>query len=496
MSPPPEGVDELLEPVLQAERELRKVATGISGLDQITRGGLPQGRPTLVCGGPGCGKTGLAMEFVSRGAAEFGEPGLFVSFEEGRADIAKNFAASSFGMKEALAEGTLHLESVLMPREHSVEAGDFTLDGLLARLEWWVGRNETRRLVLDSIDALFARFSDSANLRFEISRLFSWIRERGITAIVTSERGDGTLTRRGLEEYASDCVILLDHRIQEQISKRRIRIVKYRGSGHGTDEYPFLISAAGISVLPITALGLQSVAPTGFMPTGVEGLDRMLAGKGVYRGSTVMISGVAGTGKSTLGARFAEHVSETGGRALIIAFEESVSQVVRNMGSVGIDLEKPLRDGTLAIEAMRPSAFGLEEHLIRVHTLVEAFQPDVVILDPITSFTAIGGRREVKAMIIRLLDHLKGLGMTVVMPSLVAGSGSAEETETEVSSMVDAWIIIQFVRDQGVRQRRIYVHKARGIGHSQAVGELTFSSSGISVAPIPEGYGSPDGDRE
>ncbi len=494
MSLPAENIGALLERVTRAAGGLPKVATGISGLDQITRGGLPEGRPTLVCGGPGCGKTALAMEFVSRGAVEFGEPGTFVSFEESRADIQMNFASSSFGMSEALARGTLHLESVLISRERAVETGDFTLDGLLARLEWWVGRNGTRRLVLDSIDALFARFSDSANLRFEISRLFSWIKDRGITAIVTAERGQGDLTRRGLEEYVSDCVILLDHRISEQISKRRIRIVKYRGSAHGTDEYPFLIGATGVSVLPITALGLESTAPTSFVPSGVQGLDDMLAGTGFYRGSTVLISGAAGTGKSTLGARFAESVAESGGRALIIAFEESASQVVRNMRSVGIDLEKHVRSGALAIEAMRPSAFGLEEHLIRVHLLVETFQPDAVILDPITSFTSIGGRTEVKAMIIRLLDHLKGLGITIVMPSLTPGSSSDEETETEVSSMVDAWIIVRFVRHRGTRRRQIYVHKARGIGHSQVIGELVFCPSGISITPFPPADGFTGGD--
>ena len=494
MSLPLENLGASLERVSGAAGGLPKAVTGIAGLDQITRGGLPEGRPTLVCGGPGCGKTALAMEFVCRGAVEFGEPGTFVSFEESRADIEKNFASSSFGMSEALARGTLHLESVLISREQSVETGDFTLDGLLARLEWWVGRNGTRRLVLDSVDALFARFSDSANLRFEISRLFSWIRERGITAIVTAERGQAELTRRGLEEYASDCVILLDHRISEQISKRRIRIVKYRGSGHGADEYPFLIGASGVSVLPITELGLESVAPTSFMPSGIEGLDDMLAGTGFYRGSTVLISGAAGTGKSTLGARFAEHVSESGGRSLIIAFEESASQVVRNMRSIGVDLEKHVRSGAMAIEAMRPSAFGLEEHLIRVHMLVEAFHPDAVILDPITAFTSIGGRTEVKSMIIRLLDHLKGLGITIVMPSLTPGSASDEETETEVSSMVDAWIIVNFVRHRGVRRRQIYVHKARGIGHSQAVGELVFSPAGISVTPFSPGEGTPGDD--
>ena len=342
MKLPAKSVGALLEPTPQAAPGLRKAATGISGLDEITRGGLPGGSPHAVCGGPGCGKTALAMEFVCRGAVEFGEPGIFVSFEESCADIEKNFASSSFGMSEALAQGTLHLESVLMSREQTVETGDFTLDGLLARLGRWVETNGARRLVLDSVDALFARFSDSANLRFELSRLFAWIKERGLTAIVTAERGDRELTRRGLEEYVSDCVILLDHRISEQISKRRIRIVKYRGSGHGTDEYPFLISRTGVSVLPITSLGMDSIAPTDWVSTGVEGLDHMLAGKGFYRGSTVLISGAAGTGKSTLGARFAEHVCEEGGRALYIAFEESASQVARNMRSVGIHLEDHL----------------------------------------------------------------------------------------------------------------------------------------------------------
>ena len=495
MGLPAENLCAVVERPSRALDGLRKTATGILGLDQITRGGLPEGRPTLVCGGPGCGKTALAMEFLCRGAVEFGEPGTFVSFEESRTDIEKNFASCSFGMSAALAQGTLRLESVLISRDQSLETGDFTLDGLLARMEWWVGKNGTRRLVLDSVDALFGRFSESTHLRFEVSRLFSWIRERGLTAIVTAERGQGQLTRHGLEEYASDCVILLDHRISGQISKRRIRIVKYRGSGHGTDEYPFLISAAGLSVLPITSLGLDSVAPVTFVSSGIKGLDDMLAGTGFYQGSTVLISGAAGTGKTTLAARIAEHCSESGGRSLIIAFEESASQVVRNMRSVGINLAKHMDSGNLAIEAMRPGAFGLEEHLIRVHMLVETFQPNVVVLDPINSFTSIGDQVEVKAMIIRLLDYLKGLGITIMMPSLTAGGNLGQEAETEVLATVDAWLIVHFVRHQGIRRREIYVHKARGIGHSQSVGELVFSPSGISVTPSSPGDDTLRGDH-
>lgn len=466
--------------------QLKKTPTGIQGLDEVLHGGLPRGRPTLVCGGPGCGKTVLAMEFVCRGARQYNEPGLFVSFDEKRTDIETNFASAGFGFAETVTARRVRIESIPVTFDYSLEAGEFTLDALLMRLEQAIHAMAANRLVLDSLDALFSRFSDTPNLRYELSRIFQWIKEKGITAIVTSEKGEGTLTRHGLEAYVSDCVISMDHRVTGDIAKRRLRVVKYRGSAHGMDEYPFLVGANGISMLPVTSLDLDSIAPTEFISTGIRGLDQMLAGKGYYQGSTVLVSGGAGTGKSTLAGGFARRACEDGRPSLFLAFEESTSQIVRNLGSVGIDLAPCIENGLLRIEPIRPSRFGLEEHLVRAHMLIDRLQPEVVVLDPITGFTPIGGRWEVRAMLTRLLDYMKGKGITTLLTSLTPGIGSDEETEAGVSSIMDTWIIIQFQRTRNGRRRRIYVHKARGIAHSQAMGELVFSRSGPTVSYATE----------
>ncbi len=463
-----------------------KVCTGISGLDEITRGGLPAGRPTLLSGGPGCGKTMLAMEFICRGAMQFDEPGIFVSFEESPEDLEANFAECTFGLSAALASGKVRLKTALINHEPVVESGEYTLDGLLVRLGHWVDSVDARRLVLDSLDSLLSRFTASANLRYELSRLLQWSKDRGLTTIVTSERNDGQPQRYSLQEYISDCVILLDHRVAGQVSKRRLRVLKYRGSGHGKDEYPFLIGELGISVLPITSLGLDSLAPRDFVTSGITGIDAMLDGNGYFRGSTVLVTGAAGTGKSSLAACFAEAVCRHGGKCIYFSFEESASQLVRNMASIGIDLETSTKSGSLRVEPLRPSAFGLEEHLARVHAMVDNMQPDAVVMDPITSFTSIGDRTEVKAMLIRLFDFLKSRGITVILPSLTPGFGTDGETETAVSSLVDTWIIILFVREQGQRRRQLYIHKARGIAHSQELGELTLSTTGPAVTPYAQ----------
>jgi circadian clock protein KaiC len=373
-----------------------------------------------------------------------------------------------------------------------VESGEFTLDGLLVRLAHSVKSIGARRLVLDSLDSLFSRFADTANLRYEVSRIFQWIKTMGVTAIVTCEQGDGDFTRNGLEAYVSDCVIHLDHRVAEQISKRRLRVIKYRGSSHGADEYPFLITSEGISILPITSLVLETEAPTDFLSTGVDGLDRMLAGKGYYRGSTILVSGAAGTGKSTLAACLGARNCQNGDRCLYLSFEESTSQIVRNLRSIGIDIDPHIRNGLLRMEPIRPCNFGLEEHLVRVHAIVESFKPDIVIIDPITSFSGVGNRQNIKSLLLRVIDFIKAKGITVAMSSLTPGSGTSEETETEVSSIVDTWIIIRFKRTPAGRRRQIYVHKARGIGHTQTMGELVLSDAGVAVkpfAPITEAAG-------
>jgi circadian clock protein KaiC len=461
--------------------QLKKTPTGINGLDEILVGGLPFGRPTLLSGGPGCGKTALAMEFVCRGARQFNEPGLFVSFEETPEDLRLNFASSAFGFSDALAQRSVSIVSFLADREASAQTGEFNLVGLLVRLENSLNKAGARRLVLDSLNALLSRFSDDANLRYEISRIFHWIKEKEITTIVTNEREEREFNRFGLDEYITDCVIHMDHRVAQQISKRRLRVVKYRGSTHGADEYPFLILGDGLSILPITSLGLDSDAPKDFISTGIEGLDAMLAGKGYYRGSTVLISGGAGTGKSTVAACIAKNLCSKGGRSLYLSFEESSSQIVRNMRSVGIDLEGHIKNGLMRIEPIRPGRFGLEEHLVRVHAIIKDFKPETVVLDPITSFVSLGDTLEVRAMLARLLDFLKGKGISSILTSLTPGTGSDEETETAVSSMVDTWIIIRFLRTDRDCQRQIWVHKARGIGHSHSICQLILSGSGPAV---------------
>jgi circadian clock protein KaiC len=472
---------------------LRKEPTGIKGLDEILDGGLPKGRPTLVCGGPGCGKTLLSIEFICRGAGQFAEPGLIVSFEETREDIETNFAQCSFGFTEALADQTVRIESVPLERNYSVETGAFTLDGLLVRLERWIQAIGAKRLVLDSLHSLFEHFSDTAHLRFEYARIFRWIKEKNITAIITSERSQSEYTLHGQEEYLSECVIYMDHRIANQISKRRLRVVKYRGSSHGTDEYPFLISTSGISLLPITSLEFGTRVSTELVTTGIKGLDDMFAGKGWYRGSTVLISGGPGTGKSTLAAAYAKWTCKNGGRSLLLSFEESGGQIVRNMRSVGLHLDEFIEKGSMQIEPIRPGRFGLEEHLVRVHTIIDTFQPETVILDPITSFSSIGGHQEIHSMLTRLLDYIKLKGINTLLTSLTSARRIEEESGAEVSSIVDTWIILRFQQFNGERRRQILVHKARGIDHSHTIGELLFSSSGIVVQPFA-GLPQEDGD--
>ena len=466
---------------------LKKIPTGIIGLDKVLHGGLPQGRPTLVCGGPGCGKTMLSMEFVCHGSQQFAEPGLYLSFDETKEDIRTNFSPCGFWPVEGSGKETISIESIpIVNTTYEIEAGEFTLDGLLVRLEHLCDAIGARRLVLDSLDALFSRFSDTNNLRLEITRIFQWIKERGLSAIVTSESGEGTLTRHGLEAYISDCVIHMDHRVSEQISKRRIRIVKYRGSSHGMDEYPFLITGEGLSVLAISSTDLDSTAPNEFVSTGIAGLDDMIGGKGSYRGSTILVTGGAGTGKSTIGVCFARSTCQNGGRSLLLAYEESDSQILRNMRSIGIDLEPYSKNGLLRIEPMRPSTFGLEEHLVRMNRLVREFQPDTVVMDPITSFTTIGDKAEVRSMLFRMVNFLKNRQINALMTNLTPGSGTDEETEAAVSSLVDTWIVLRFQRSHATRRRQIYVHKARGIGHSHDIRELIMSPSGLTVQPFAD----------
>ncbi|MFL5731673.1 MAG: circadian clock protein KaiC [Chloroflexia bacterium] len=461
---------------------LEKTPTGIEGLDEVTNGGLPKGRPTLVCGSAGCGKTLLSMEFLVRGATEFGEPGVFMSFEETGEELAQNVASLGFDLEDLSARNLISLDHVRVERSEIEETGEYDLEGLFIRLGYAIDSIGAKRVVLDTLEALFGGLTDEAILRAEIRRLFRWLKDRGVTAVITGERGEaGELTRHGLEEYVSDCVILLDHRVSEQMSVRRLRIVKYRGSMHGTNEYPFLIYDNGISVLPITALGLTHEATAERVSTGIPRLDEMLEGKGYFRGSTVLVSGTAGTGKSSLVSHFAEATCRAGERCLYFAFEESPSQIVRNMRSVGIDLEPHVNSGLLRFHAVRPNYSGLEMHLVLMIKQVEEFNPAAVVVDPITDFLTVGSSMDVKAMVTRFIDYLKTRDITALFNSLTTTGDYLEQTEVGVSSLVDTWLLLRSIEVGGERNRALYVLKSRGMAHSNQVREFLLTPQGIQL---------------
>ena len=464
---------------------LAKAPTGIQGFDEITGGGLPSGRPTLVCGGPGCGKTLFSVEFLVRGALQFDEPGVFMSFEETGEELAQNVASLGFDLNELQDEGKLALDHVQIERSEIEEAGEYDLEGLFIRLGFAIDSIGAKRVVLDTLEALFGGFSNEAILRAELRRLFRWLKNKGVTAVITAERGqEGAFTRQGLEEYVSDCVILLDHRVTEQVSTRRLRIVKYRGSRHGTNEYPFLIDETGIVVLPLTSLGLNHAAPTGFISSGVSELDEMLDGKGYYRGSSVLVSGTAGTGKTSLAAHFASATCRNGERCLYFAFEESPKQIVRNMLSIGIDLEHWVQEDLLHFHAARPTSSGLEMHLVLMHKLITDLKPSAVIVDPITSFLTSDNVLEVNALLMRLLDFLKVKGITAVFTSLTAGGHAADQTDVGVSSLIDTWILLRNIESNGERNRALYVLKSRGMAHSNQVREYLLTGHGIRLEDV------------
>jgi len=463
---------------------LLKAPTGIQGLDELTGGGLPKGRPTLLCGSAGCGKTLLAMEFLVRGAVEFGEPGVFMAFEENTEELAKNFASLGHDLKALVAQRRLVLEFVGVERSEIEETGEYDLEGLFVRLGHAIDSIGAKRVVLDTVETLFSGFSNTAILRAELRRLFRWLKDKGVTAIITGERGETSLTRYGLEEYVADCVILLDHRVEGQMATRRLRIVKYRGSTHGTSEYPFLIDEGGISVLPITSMGLTHQAGTERVSSGIVRLDAMMGGKGYYRGSSVLASGTAGTGKTSLAAHFALATAERGERCLWFAFEESQSQITRNMRSIGIDLEPAVRSGTLRFHAERPSVFGLEMHLVTIHKLVSQLRPRVVVIDPVTDFAALGSGAEIKAMLTRLVDFLKMQQITALFTSLTAGGTFTESTEVGVSSLMDTWLLLRDVQNGAERTRVMHVLKSRGMAHSNQVREFLLTDRGVELRDV------------
>ncbi len=458
---------------------LAKTPTGIDGLDAVTLGGLPAGRPTLLCGGAGCGKTLFAMTFLVNGAIRFGEPGVFMSFEERAEDLAANVASLGYDVEALVAAGQLAIDHVHVERAEIEESGEYDLEGLFVRLHYAIDKVGAKRVVLDTIEALFGGLADTAILRGELRRLFDWLKARGVTAVVTAERGHGQLTRYGIEEYVSDCVILLDHRVEDQVTTRRLRVVKYRGSDHGTNEYPFLIDDRGIAVMPITAAGLAHAVSSEAVPTGVAGLDAMLGVGGYYRGSSVLISGLAGTGKSTFAAAFLDAGCRRGERCLYFAFEESPEQVVRNMRSVGLDLEGHLDAGLLRVAAARPSLFGFEMHLARMNRDIAQFAPALVVVDPISAFR--GPPAEIHATLVRLADICKTRGITTVFTSLSSSGQSMGESERNVSSLMDTWIALQDVESNGERNRVLGLLKSRGMNHSNQLREYRLTAGGIAL---------------
>jgi circadian clock protein KaiC len=468
--------------------ELAKCPTGIAGLDEITNGGIPRGRPTLICGSAGCGKTLFGIEFLVNGAMQ-GEPGVFVAFEERPEELAQNVTSLGFDLQKLQKQKKLFVEYIHVDRSEIDETGEYDLDGLFFRLADAIETVGAKRIVLDTLETLFSGFNNAAILRAELRRLFRWLKDRGMTAVITAERGDGALTRQGLEEYVSDCVIVLDHRLSDQVATRRLRVVKYRGTRHGTNEYPFLIDKDGIDVLPITSIGLSHEASSERISTGIPDLDSMLAG-GIYRGSTVLISGTAGAGKSSISAHVAKAACERGERCLMFAYEESPQQIMRNMRTIGIDLNKYVRNGRLQCVAARPTTFGLEMHLATIHKAIRDYSPQVLIIDPITNFFSIADPREVKAMLMRLVDFLKMEQITAVMTSLTSGGHALEATEAGISSLIDTWLLLRDIEANGERNRAMYVLKSRGTGHSNQLREFVLTPKGVKLI---EPYLGPEG---
>lgn len=464
---------------------LPKAPTGIPGLDEITGGGLPRGRPTLVCGGAGCGKTLLAAEFLLRGARDLGEPGVILSFEEGADELADNLRSMGFDLRGLEAEGKVVVDSVRLARAEVESVGEWDLEGLFIRLGHAVDRIGAKRVMLDTPEALFAALPDEVTLRAELARLFQWLRDRGLTTVITAERGTQSLTRHGLEEYVADCVVLLDHRIVDQVSTRRLRVVKYRGSAHGTNEYPFLITPRGLSVMPITSLRLDHEAPAERVSMGVPDLDGMLGGRGVFRGSSVLVSGSPGTGKSSIAASFVAAACARGERALMFSYEESRAQLVRNMASVGIDLARWIEAGLLEIVAARPTVFGLEQHLVSIHDRVLEFSPDVVVIDPINNLTLGEHDTSLKPTLMRLFDFLKQRRVTGLYTSLASDHRSAtNEQDVQVSSLMDTWLLLGNRELNGERTRTLQIIKSRGMKHSNQVREFVLDDHGLTLVDV------------
>ena len=463
---------------------LPKCPTGIRGLDEITQGGLPRGRATLLCGGAGCGKTMLGVEFLVRGATQFGESGVCFSFDETTEELISNVASLGFDLAEMVKRKKLVIDHVDLERSLIEVTGEYDLEALFIRLGHAVDSIGAKRVMFDSIEVLFAGFQNESVLRSELQRLFRWFKKRGLTAVVTAERGEGKLTRHGIEEYISDCVILLDHRGSDAVLTRRLRVVKYRGSMHGTNEFPFLIESDGVSVLPVTSADLKHVACNDRLSTGVPALDGMLGGEGYFRGGSILVSGTAGTGKTSLAAHFVDAACARGEKSLYLSFEESQHQIVRNMLSIGIDLGRWVDKGLLHFRASRPTTFGLEMHLVEIHKLIEAIHPNVAVVDPITALLNSGTATEAKCTVLRLVDFLKSQGITAFMSTLTGDSNTAERTDVNISSMVDMWLLLRNIENGGERNRGLYILKARGTAHSNQIREFLLTDQGVALRDV------------
>lgn len=466
---------------------LQKVPTGISGLDEITEGGLPAGRPTLICGDAGSGKTLFSIGFIINGAIQFNEPGVFVAFEEKSDELALNVSSLGYDLNKLVSQKKIKIDHVHIDRSEIEETGEYDLEGLFIRLGHSIDSIGAKRIVLDTIENLFSGLSNEGILRAEIRRLFTWLKKKGVTTIITGERGEGKFTRQGLEEYVSDCVILLDHRIQNQISTRRLRVVKYRGSVHGTNEYPFLIDEEGISVMPVTSLKLANKVTSQRISSGIATLDEMLGHKGFFRGSSVLVSGSAGTGKTSMAASFINSACQRKERCLFFAFEESPAQIIRNMRSIGINLQHHVDKGLLQFHASRPTIYGLEMHLVVIYKLIKQFKPKTIVLDPISNLVTIGDLSEVKLILIRLIDFLQREQITVMFTALTFNSENNWQHDEGVSSLVDAWLKVRDIEHNGERNRAIYIMKSRGMKNSNKVREFLITNKGIELVDIVVG---------
>jgi len=467
---------------------LPKAPTGISGLDDITLGGIPKGRTTLICGGPGCGKTLFGIEFLVNGILRYKEPGVFITFEEKKEELETNVASLGFNLEKLQKEKKLRIDHVHIERHEIEETGEYDLEGLFIRLEHAINSIGAKRIVLDTIENLFGGLTNLGILRAELRRLFSWLKNKGITAIVTGEQGEGKLTRNGLEEYVSDCVILLDHRVINQVSTRRLRVIKYRGSVHGTNEYPFLIDEHGISVLPVTSLKLDKKVSSERVSTGIPSLDQMFGGKGFFRGSSILVSGMAGTGKTSLASYFVNETCKRKEKAIFFAFEESPAQIIRNMKSIGLNLEPHIKKGLLKFHSARPALQGLEMHLSGMYKMIREFKPATVVLDPVTNLVSVGLINEVYSMLLRLIDYLQGEGISLMLTALMKVMD--EKMDEGVSSLVDSWIAVKDMESNGERNRLLYIMKSRGMKHSNQVREFIITDKGIKLVEIylgPEG---------